>query len=157
MDLRNQLERFRKEHDDILRFLKDWEDALTLASSDDEPSRCRGLAELREMEQKVADIREHCREEERSVDSPFQIYLDDHALEHLRHEHDRLEQFADGYTSELKYLTTPPPTDQLVMLGRRLLDHLRHHIAYEEGLLKQIEEGNQAEEKVFLRYTQAAE
>jgi hypothetical protein len=54
-------------------------------------------------------------------------------------------------------VTTPPLETQLVTLGRHLLKKLRHQIVYEEGLLKQIEGGNEAEEKIFLRYTDSAE
>ena len=157
MDLHSQLERFRKEHDDILRFLKSWEATLDLLASEDEDARCKALAELREMEKKLAGLREHCQEEEQIVESPFQIYLDDRALEQFRREHDVLEQLTEGYRAELKFVSTIPPTTQLLGLGRRLLEQLRHHIAYEEGLLKQIEDGNEAVEKLFLRYVQPAE
>ena len=157
MDLRRQLEHFRSEHDEFLCFLKEWENALTLAGRDVPETRCQGLSKLRDMEKKLVEIREHCRKEEHEVDSPFQIYLDDHALEELRREHDLLEQLTEGYRTELQVVTMPPPTTDLVGLGQRLLEQLRHHIAFEEGLLKQIEDGTAAEERVFLRYTQPAE
>ena len=157
MDLRYQLEFYRKEHDEILRFLKEWEDALNLAAGPGEEAPCQALQHLREMEPKLLEIRQHCREEEQNVESPSQIYLDDTALKRLRQEHETLEELSDCYRSELKFVCAPPPTDDLVSIGRRLLAGLRRHIAYEEGLLKQIEEGSEAEEKKFLRYTQPTE
>ena len=157
MDLRIQLQRFRQEHDDILRFLREWEGALNLAASETIELRRKGLAQLIEMESKLAEIREHCHDEEESIDSPFQLYLDDAALEHLRQEHDLLDRLSEGFRSELRLLTTPPPAGELAGMGLRLLEQLRHHIAFEEGLLKQIEEGNAAEEKLFLRYSYPAE
>ncbi len=157
MDLRYQLEFYRKEHDEILLFLKEWEDALNLAAGTGEAAPGQALQHLREMEPKLLEIRQHCREEEQNVESPSQIYLDDAALKRLRQEHETLEQLSDGYRGELKRLATPPPTDALVSMGRRLLAGLRRHIAYEEGLLKQIEEGSEAEENKFLPYTQPTE
>ncbi len=157
MDLRSQLDMYRKEHDDILRFLKEWEGALDLAASADDATRCKGLTQLAEMEKKLLEIRQHCREEEKNIDSPFQIHLDDNAFAQLAEDHALLDELSEGYRSELKSLTTPPPTNDLVGRGRHLLGELRRHIAFEEGLLKQIEDGNEAEEKMFLRYTHSAE
>ncbi len=157
MELRNQLQHFRQEHHEILRFLRDWDEALQLAASEKTDERRKGLAQLLEMENKLIEIREHCREEEHSVESPFQLYLDDGAFEQLRREHDLLEQLTEGYRSMLRLLTEPPPAQGLLRQGQRLLGQLRHHIAFEEGLLKQIEDGNAAQEKVFLRYTHSAE
>jgi hemerythrin-like domain-containing protein len=157
MNLHQQIEHFHKEHDEILRFLKEFESALTLAGGESEKERRAGLAELGKMEQKLAEIREHCREEEQDLESPFQMYLGDFALEDLHTEHQILERRNHDFCAELTAATAPPPTENLVSLGRRLLEHLRHHIAREELLLAQIADGNAAEEKVFLRYTQPGE
>jgi hypothetical protein len=157
MDLREPLSHYHEEHREILEFLRRWEQALELAASGDKKERCRGLAELREMEPRIAAISEHCEEEERNADSAFRLYLDDAVFEQLRAEHDVLEEFSDAYLEELRYVTAPPPAGRLVSLGRRLVAQLREHVAFEENLLKKIEESSEAEEKVFLRYTQAAE
>lgn len=157
MNLRQQIEHFHKEHGEILRFLKEFEDALTLAAAESEKARRAGLAQLSKMEEKLAEIREHCREEEQNLESPFQMYLDHFALEDLHTEHEVLERRNHDFCVELTAVTAPPPTENLVNLGRRLLEHLRHHIAREESLLAQIADGNTAEEKVFLRYTQPGE
>jgi prefoldin subunit 5 len=157
MDLRNALERYRREHDEILRFLREFEAAVRLTGEKADEKRCQGLAQLRAMESRLAEIREHCREEEENLDSPFQLYLDDSAMEHLQQQHELLEQLMASFRGTLRTLITPPPTEELVGLGHGLLENLRRHIAFEEGLLKQIEDGNRAEEQLFLRYTQPAE
>jgi hemerythrin-like domain-containing protein len=141
MRVNQQLERYRKEHDGILRFLSEWESALKLAASEEEAERRQGLEQLRLMDAAILKIRSHCEDEERNLDSPFQLHLDEDALEHLRQEHELLEQLTHGFRSELKWLTTPPVATDLVARGQTLLEHLRHHIAFEEGLLKQIEDG----------------
>jgi hypothetical protein len=156
MEVKRQLERFHKEHDEILRFLVFAEEALKRAASEDREIRCQGLGELQELEGKLTEIREHCREEEENLESPFRLYLDDAALADLEEEHALLERLTDSFRTELK-LAAMPRTLELVRLGQQLLDHIRHHIAYEEGLLKQIKDGTEAEENLFLRYTQGAE
>jgi len=47
-----------------------------------------------------------------------------------------------GFRLELRRFTSPPPPDGLFVSGRLLLGHLRHHIAFEEGVLKQVEDTN---------------
>lgn len=157
MDLRPEIQHFHGEHQDILRFLKDWEEALTQATSEDEALRCTGLTRLRQMEPKLLAIQEHCRQEEQSVDSAFRLYLDSQTFEQLQAEHDLLDQFAEAYLDELRYITTPPPAERLIGLGRRLVHQLHEHIRSEEQMLERIGECAEAEEKVLLRYTQSAE
>jgi hypothetical protein len=157
MDLHRNIEHYREEHQQILQLLKEFDGALTLAAADTEKERRAGLAQLLEMEDKLAEIREHCREEEQNVESPFQMYLDEFALEDLHTEHDLLERHSHDFCAELLAVTAPPPTETVVHLGRRLLEQLRFHIAREESLLKQIVDGHAAEEKLFLRYTQPGE
>ncbi len=157
MDLHRRIDCYRKEHDQILHFLKEFDAALTRAAADSEKERRAGLAQLLEMEDKLAEIRQHCREEEQNVESPFQIYLDEFALEDLHTEHDLLERHSHDFCAELVAVTAPPPTETVVHLGRRLLEQIRLHIAREESLLKQIADGHAAEERLFLRYTQPGE
>lgn len=157
MDLHGELKRHRKEHDEVLRFLTEFDGALARAAAESDRERCAGLAQLSKMEEKLAEIREHCREEEQSIESPFQLYLDDYALEDLQIEHKLLERHSHDFCAELTAVTAPPPTETLVRLGQRLGEQLRRHIAREEELLKQIEEGSAAEQRLFLRYIQPGE
>lgn len=156
MELCNQLLHFRQEHDEILRFLREWETALQFAASAADADRREGLTRLRHMEKTLLAIGEHCRAEEESVESPYNLYLEDSELQHLQEGHELLTQATQNYLRELTFATTLR-TNELVALGQRLLEQLRHHIAFEEGLLKQIEDGRAAEEKRLLQYTHAAE
>jgi len=155
MDLRSRLDYFRKEHDEILRFLNAWEGALKMAASDGDDERRKGLTELRRFENELLSIQEHCHAEERTVDSPFQIYLDDVSLTRLAREHELLRQLSNDFLRELRFATLMR-TNEVVRLGNALLEQLRRHIAHEAALLEQIEEGRAAEEKLLLRYTDSA-
>lgn len=156
MDLRSRLDYFRKEHEEILRFLNNWERALKMAASESDEERLKGLEELRRSENDLMSIQEHCHAEERTVESPFQIYLDDASLARLAQEHELLRQLSNDFLRELTFATIFR-ISELVRSGSALLEQLRRHIAHETELLKQIEEGKAAEEKLLLRYTQPAE
>jgi hypothetical protein len=156
MNLHSELERFHKEHDEILRFLQVWEGALNLVARSEDSERCRGLTRLREMEEQVARIEDHCRAEEQSVESPYKLYLEDTELQRLEKEHELLARWSNDFHRELTFATVLR-TDEMLRLGRQLLEQLRHHIAFEEGLLKKIEDSRAAEDKMHLRYTQAGE
>ncbi len=156
MDLRTR-RHFHDEHAEILRFLEDWEKGLDMAASEDPEKRCQGLRRLRDMRERVNGIQEHCCEEEQSTESAFRLYLDDEMFEQLRNEHDVLEQISNDYLEELEKVTAPPPAERLVAVGRRLVEQLRRHVAFEEKLLEQVHQSAEAVEKVMLRYTQAAE
>lgn len=139
MDLQAQLESFRHEHQAILHSLYVRERALNLVASTDQDSRLIGLTQLRGMDRQLLAVGEHCRAEEQSLDSSFGLYLGDAELRRLRNDHEVLQRWVNDFRWELEFATTPR-TDELVRLGRQLLDSLRHHITTEEGLLKQIEE-----------------
>lgn len=157
MDLREPLEHFHREHQDILHFLQEWEQVLPRAASEDPDVRCRALQRLRDMRERILQIQQHCNEEERSSESVFRFYLDEKLFAELRREHARLQEFVQSYLDAVAQLTTPPPAQPLVTLGQSLIEHLRQHIALEERLLEQIQNSAEAEERILLRYTQAAE
>ena len=138
MDMRDELETLHKEHQEILRFLAAWEDALTLAASDDYEIRWRGLRQLQEMTGAIAEICEHCRREEENTDSPF-LFLEEAARTQLRDEHTQLQRANYEFRRELEF-TTASLTGDLCRQGQHLLTALRQHMAYEEGLLKRIED-----------------
>lgn len=140
MFLRCELERFRKQHDGILHFLAMWEAALHLAASAEDSERWKGLTQLREMEKGFEAIGEHCREECENLESPFSLYLENEERRQLSNEHEGLLRTTHDFHRELTFATTLR-TDEMFRLGRALLERLRHHIAYEEGLLKRIEDG----------------
>ena len=146
MEFREQLAQFRREHDSFLLFLRDFESALNLASGPEEEKREVGVVRLRALEPRFAEIRRHCREEERTLEVPCRSLVDDEAMELLHADHELFEQLVVGFRLELRRFTSPPPPDELFVSGCLLLDHLRHHIAFEEGVLKQVEDTHAASE-----------
>lgn len=149
MDPRDTVQRFRREHDEFLRFLELWESALERAASDHPETRRCALHELVELDHFLAALPEHCREEERE-DARLQLYLDDADFDQMRQQHALLEGLAAAFRSELRALTTPPPGKELAAHGRELLAHLRQHIAFEEKLMQEIEAGDAAVEGFIL-------
>jgi hemerythrin-like domain-containing protein len=145
VELQSKIKRYRTEHDQILRFLKQWEEALLEFARADELFRSKSLAELSEMETQLTALVCHCQEEEQELDARSKDLLDDRALEHLQGEHEQLRELTGNYKRLLRVLYATPPTRSLVELGQQLVAHLRRHIAYEEGLLKQIEDGQASE------------
>lgn len=146
MELGEQLARFRGEHDSFLLFLREFENALNLAIHPAEEKREAGLVRLRALEPGFAEIRRHCREEERTVEAPGLPLVDDEAMERLHADHELFEKLFAGFRLELRRRGAPPPPDELFVNGRLLLGHLRHHIAFEEGVLKQVEDTSAASE-----------
>ena len=145
MHLRQQLEHFRREHDAILRFLREFEAALDLADGQVDGGCVEAVAQLERIENRLLAIRKHCREEERSVESPFQFYLEDVTTERLRADHELFDELLRAFCDELRRGQVQSRQAELVRRGRLLLAHARHHIAFEEGLLKQIEDAADAE------------
>jgi hemerythrin-like domain-containing protein len=144
MKLNEQLARFRREHDSFLLFLRDFELALNQAGGPEEEKRKAGVARLRSFEPRFAEIRRHCREEERAVEARIRSSVDDEAVERLRADHELFEKLVAEFRLELRRAGSTPPADELFASGRALLGHLRHHIAFEEGVLKQVEDTSAA-------------
>ena len=146
MDLQREFETARREHQDILGFLDVWEGALTLIEDDDLDVRCEGLRQLQGMEQQIAGICEHCRREEEDPESPLFRFAQEADRGRMKDEHFRLQRANYEFRKEMEFTTTSD-TDDLVALGRKLLDSLRGHITYEDGLLKRFED-NQVDRAV---------
>ena len=142
MELPEQLAHFRKEHDSFLLFLREFENALNLAADREEAKREMGVRRLRELEPRFAEIRLHCRDEERALETPSRSLVDDEAMERLHTDHELFERLVAEFRIELRRIASPPPPDEFFVNGRLLLGHLRHHIAFEEGILKQVEDTN---------------
>jgi hypothetical protein len=138
MDLHQVFETAHTEHSDILDFLKIWEDALSLIASENFDERCLGLRRLHLMETNIASICNHCRQEELDPESPLFRFADAEDRSRLKDEHFRLYRANYEFRKEME-LTTSSFTRELSLLGQKLLDALRDHIAYEERLLKDFE------------------
>ena len=72
-------------------------------------------------------------------------------------QHNLLNLLTDFFRDGLGRIFTPPPATSLCVVGRCLLEQLRHHVANEEGLLKQLENGSSAGERAFLRTSPTVE
>jgi hypothetical protein len=140
MDPLTRLDYFRKEHLDILRFLEKWEGAIHLIGSKDDEQRSQALGELREMESALQAIRNHCSSEERNLETPCRAYLKKEQFQTLANEHQELGRRVQDLLLDLRFATMDQ-LDNIAGLGRQLSDFVRRHIAYEETLLNEIEEG----------------
>jgi hypothetical protein len=137
MNLQFQLEGSHKEHEEILAFLTRWEETLNRIASEEYEIRLQALRQLQGMEEKIAAICDHCREEE-AADSPLILYTSEADKARMRYEHFRLYQANHDLRHEMAFATAEH-TDELCKQGRDFLEALRSHVAYEEGLLNRIE------------------
>jgi hemerythrin-like domain-containing protein len=158
MDVTTRLDYFRKEHEDFLRFLEEWERALETTASKNPETVVKGLNRLRELQANLKAIENHCSSEERNVEGSCDEYLDEEKLEQLKKEHMELRRLVADLFSELRFATLYE-TEQAVATGREVAGFTRRHIQFEEKLLEAIEQklSEEAEEKLLLRYTQAPE
>ena len=158
MDVGKDLDYFRKERQDVLRFLDDWDLALDLIASDDNRKNLQGLDRLRALEPGLQTIQAHCASEEHTVEEPFHTYLEKGQIEALRTEHEELTRLLGNLFTELRFATLGQ-TSRTAIAGRRVSEFIRHHLQFEETLLAEIEEklAREAEEKMLLRYTQSPE
>ncbi len=140
MDPKTQLQYFRKEHQDIYRLLGQFGAALDLIHSQQDELRRKGIGKLRELQADLQAVQHHCDSEERSLESPYDAYLKRHQLETLRQEHERLGRLTQGIVAELQFATTNQ-TDNIFVRGQQWAQFVREHIAFEETLLMEIENG----------------
>jgi hypothetical protein len=149
MNIREDVERFRKLHQETRAFLEEWKQTLELVASSDPAERRRGLAGLQAMDSRLVALCRHCREEE-AEDARLQLYLSDEDLTLLRAEHSMLERMTGFFRAELNLLTTPPPAADLAAHGRELHAAFLRHVELEDRLLGEIEAGTNAVEEFLL-------
>jgi hypothetical protein len=138
MDLQRNFDTAHREHQEILEFLNLWENALKLLDRSDLDLRCEGLHQLQNMEERIASICDHCRREEEDPDSPLFRFAQEADRGRMKDEHFRLYRANYEFRRELEF-TTSSYTEDLLILGQKLLVSLRGHITYEDGLLKRFE------------------
>lgn len=158
MDVGTRMDYFRKEHQDFLRFLEDWDRGIELTANKDSEECVRGLNRLREMQPKMKAIKAHCRSEESNVEGPYREYLEEGQIERLKKEHHNLSRMLEDLFLELRFATIYE-TERTLAAGREAAALARRHIQFEEELLAEIEQklAEEAEQKLLLRYTQAPE
>lgn len=148
MDPNTQLQYFRKEHQDIRRFLEQFQSALDLIGGRQDEERRKGLDQIRELQADLQAIQHHCYSEERSLEAPYGAYLEAHQLETLRREHERLGRLTQDMVAEFQFATTNQ-TGSIFKLGQELTQFVRQHMAYEETLLAEIEHGLAAQARLL--------
>ncbi|MDE3136374.1 MAG: hemerythrin domain-containing protein [Acidobacteriota bacterium] len=158
MDVGTRLEYLRKEHQDFLHFLEEWDQVLTQTASKDSEECVRGLNRLREMQPNMKALRGHCSSEERNVEGPYREYLEKGQLERLKKEHNDLSRLLEDMFSELRFATLYQ-TERAIGASHEVSELARRHIQFEEELLQEIERklAEEAEQKLLLRYTQSPE
>ena len=158
MDVGTRMDYLRKEHQDFLRFLEEWDQVLDQTASRDPEECVRGLNRLREMQSNMKALRGHCNSEERNVEGPYREYLEEGQLERLKREHHDLSRLLENIFSELRFATLYQ-TERTIAAGHEAAALARRHIQFEEELLQEIERklSQEAEEKLLLRYTQSPE
>jgi Hemerythrin HHE cation binding domain len=140
MDPVTQLDYFRKEHVDILRFLEKWDGTVSLITSKDDERRTKALSELREMQSELQAIRNHCYSEDRNLESAYRSYLKKEQFCTLTNKQQELGRLVQDMLRELQFATMDQ-IDNIAGLGRQLAELVRRHIVYEETLLNEIEQG----------------
>lgn len=157
MDVATRLDYFRNEHEEFLRFLRDWELTLEATASKNLKEVALVLNRLRQLQPRLQAIRNHCVSEERRVDVPYREYLHPHEILRLREEHLALGGMVSDLFAELRFATIYE-THRARAIGQEVVNFARTHIEFEKTLLDAIERrlSEEAEQEVLLRYSHAA-
>lgn len=134
MDAAPGLDYFRKEHQNLLLFLGEWERALKTTASKNAAETVKGLNRLRELQPNLEAIRNHCCAEERKLEGAYSEYLEKGQFEELRHQHLELDQLLGDVLSELRFATVYE-VERACWAGLELATCARRHIDFEEKLL----------------------
>ena len=137
MALRHRITYLRKEHQELVNLADRIEKALTLASGKDFSRLEHGLAQLRALEHGFAGIVEHCHSEDRIVESTFHHYLNKSERLRLDEEHGKIVRALAEFREELRFATVDR-TMAMIIPGMDLVQQLRGHVVFEEGLLDRI-------------------
>ena len=105
MDVHTELEFFRKEHTELMRFVDRWDRALVLLDSPEDQVRLQGLTELRELESELLALRGHCYSEQRHLESPYNAYLRRDEVDKLAEDHRELGRQVQDMLVVLRFAT----------------------------------------------------
>jgi len=137
MALRHRIQYLRKEHEALLHLVDGIEKMLALASRHEFAARLKGLTGLRSVEHGLASVVEHCRAEDRIVESTYHHSLQPDERTRIAVDHEQVLRAVTDFREELKFATADrtlamiPPVVELV-------NRLRAHIAYEREMLDRI-------------------
>ena len=137
MALHHRIEYLRKEHQELLNLADRIEKLLESASKRDFSEHVKSLTELRSLEHGLAGIVEHCRAEDRIIESTYHQYLQPDERARVDTEHEELIRLATNFREELK-CATADRTMAMILPGMDVVKWLRAHISYEQELLGRI-------------------
>ncbi|MGH9703869.1 MAG: hemerythrin domain-containing protein [Candidatus Acidiferrales bacterium] len=147
MGVKTELEFFRQEHVELLRFVDQWGHALGLLESPEDVARLQGLTELRELESELLAVRGHCYSEERHLESPYGAYLQRDEVAKLAEDHRELGRQIQDMLVVLRFATIDK-TEGIPARGKQLGEFIRRHLALEDKLLTELERNLVVEEEV---------
>jgi len=150
MALRDRLNYLRMEEDEILRLMDTVEGLLALASKGNYAVRSKAVSDLHSLEHFLGGILEHCRPEERILESTYHRFLQPHERKRIQAEHEQIVRLVTSFRDELKFATSDR-TESVVEIGKNLNDRVRQHIALEQVLLNRIERLSALPESVIVR------
>jgi hemerythrin-like domain-containing protein len=150
MALRDRLNYLRMEEDEILRLLDTVEGLLTLASKGSFAVRSKAISDLHSLEHFLAGILEHCRPEERILESTYHRFLQPDERERIQSEHKEIMRLVSVFRDELRFATSDR-IDTVIETGNVLNNRVREHIAFEQVLLNRIERLSALPESVIVR------
>lgn len=139
MALRHQIQHLRKEQEKLLHVADRIEKMLELVSKNDFAEHLKGLTGLRSLEHGLAGIVEHCRPEERAVESTYQHSLQADERDRIDAEHQQIIRAVGDFREELKFATADR-TIAMIVPGIDVVNRLRAHIAFEREMLGRIAE-----------------
>jgi hypothetical protein len=144
------------EQDEMLRILDRVDEALKQATSEDFESRLKALADLHSLERGLTGIGEHCRSEDRVVESTFRHYLNQPEYARMNAEHAEILRLLSNFRNELEFATADS-TAVLVPLGKELTTYVRAHLSYERKILESVEMSGAVPNELMMRYTESPE
>jgi hypothetical protein len=137
MALKHRIEYLRKEHKGLLELAARIEAALTLAGRQAVLDHEKSLAQLRESEDSLGGVVEHCHADERIVESTLHKYAGEKERAKSEEEHRDLLRNLATFRDELRFATV----DRLrgtIIAGHEFARTLQAHVAGESKLLDQI-------------------
>jgi molecular chaperone GrpE (heat shock protein) len=129
MALRHRIQYLRKEHEELLHLADRIEEMLESASKNDFAEHLKSLTGLRSLEHGLAGIVEHCRAEDRIIESTYRHYLQQDERERIDAEHEQIIRAVTSFREELKFATTDR-TMAMILPGMDVINRLRAHIAW---------------------------
>jgi hypothetical protein len=135
--LLDSVEYLHKEHEELLHLLERIEKALESGAKQDFSEHCKSITDLRKLNDEFLEIIDHCHGTSVFVDPAYSAFLESNERARIDAEHQEILRAVNNFREELKFATADR-TMAMILPGMELIDRLRLHIAYEQGLLDRI-------------------